>query len=411
MKRLAILICYMLIAVVFVACAAEKALSSGGSRVPQENLPTSAPTETPIPIRVITPVTPTPAPTAPPEETLVPWDGIVEHLFFHPVITYPEMAFDGDSQEQGLDDYMVTLSEYEKILQSLYDKNYIMVNINDVWSEYTNDSGQQRMKRNTLMLPEGKIPIVLSFDDVNYYTYMIENGMTHRLMLGRDGEIWSYGLDPEGNVVVSQDLDTITVLDKFVKEHPDFSHNGAKGMLNLTGYQGILGYRTQTEKGKDSPEFEANRQNEIARVKPIIQKLKDTGWYFASHSFSHLSFEKASYDRAVADAERWFAEVGSLIGETQVLVYPYGGRLDGGDFKTTGAAFKYYQSKGFRIFASVGNESFSYIKPDINAVICDRMHSDGYTLRRERERYSKFYDAAEVWDDARPVGAKYPVNW
>ena len=38
----------------------------------------------------------------------VPWTGVVEHLFFHPVIAYPELAFDGDSQENGLDDYMLT---------------------------------------------------------------------------------------------------------------------------------------------------------------------------------------------------------------------------------------------------------------------------------------------------------------
>ena len=55
-------------------------------------------------------------------EGYVPWTGVVEHLFFHPVIAYPELAFDGDSQADGLDDYMVTVDEYNKILQSVYDK-------------------------------------------------------------------------------------------------------------------------------------------------------------------------------------------------------------------------------------------------------------------------------------------------
>ena len=405
MKRLSILVCFTIIAIVFAACAAESVrLANNPSPTPPS---TSEPSATPHEVHVVELVQPTPVPT--PEGTLVEWDGIVEHLFFHPVITYPEMAFDGDYEQAGLDEYMVTLSEYEKMLQSLYDKDYIIVNINDVWSEYTNDSGQTRMQRNTLMLPEGKKPIILSYDDVNYYEYMLANGFTYRLMLGRDGEVWSYGLDPEGNVVVSQDLDTVTVLDKFVKEHPDFSHNGAKGMLCLTGYQGILGYRTHTDVNNDSPQFEANRQNEIARVKPIIEKLKETGWYFASHSFSHLNLGKASYDRAKKDADRWFDEVGSLIGETSIMVYPYGARLDGDDVKQTGAAFKYYQSLGFRIFASVGIESYSKIKTDISAVICDRMHADGGTLRREPTRYSIFYDAAEVWDDSRPTS--YPRSW
>ena len=406
MKRLAILVCFSILAIIFAACAAESVWqASNTSPIPEES---PEPAATPL-LQVIELSTPAPTPETTPEVTLVPWTGVVEHLFFHPVITYTEMAFDGDYEEAGLDEYMVTLSEYEKILQSLYDKNYIIVNINDIWSEYTNESGQQRMQRNALMLPEGKKPIVLSYDDVNYYEYMLANGFTYRLMLGRDGEIWSYGLDPEGNVVVSQDLDTITVLDKFIKEHPDFSHNGAKGLLCLTGYQGILGYRTQTEAGNDSPQFEANRQNEILRVKPIIEKLKETGWYFASHSFSHLNLEKSSYDRAKADADRWFAEVGSLIGETSVMVYPYGGRLDGADQGQVGAAFKYYQSLGFRIFASVGIESYTQIKKDISAVICDRMHADGGTLRREPTRYSIFYDAAEVWDDSRPTNL--PRSW
>ena len=43
--------------------------------------------------------------------TYVAYDGIVEHLFFHPVIAYPELAFDGDAQANGLDDYMVTVDE------------------------------------------------------------------------------------------------------------------------------------------------------------------------------------------------------------------------------------------------------------------------------------------------------------
>ena len=39
----------------------------------------------------------------------VAWDGVVEHLFFHPIVAYPELAFDGDSQSDGIDDWMVTV--------------------------------------------------------------------------------------------------------------------------------------------------------------------------------------------------------------------------------------------------------------------------------------------------------------
>ena len=170
--------------------------------------------------------------------TYAAYDGIVEHLFFHPVVAYPELAFDGDAQANGIDDYMVTVDEYNKILQSVYDKGYVLVDIGDVWSETTGEDGQPKMVRNTLYLPEGKKPLILSYDDTNYYEYMLANGFTYKLVIGEDGKIASWGKDPQGNEVTSRDLDAIPILDKFVEEHPDFSPFGAKGCLSLTGTDG-----------------------------------------------------------------------------------------------------------------------------------------------------------------------------
>ena len=36
----------------------------------------------------------------------------------------------------------------------------------------------------------------------------------------------------------------VPLIDTFVKEHPDFSYHGRKGILAMTGYDGVLGYRT-----------------------------------------------------------------------------------------------------------------------------------------------------------------------
>jgi hypothetical protein len=278
--------------------------------------------------------------------------------------------------------------------------------MNDVWSEYVAEDGVSAMRRETLMIPEGKKPLIVSYDDVNYYDYMIENGFTHKLIIGGDGEIWSYGLDPAGSEVVTKELDAITILNEFVRERPDFSLNGVKGCLCLTGYQGVLGYRTQ--EGVD----EALRSREIKEAKRVIAKLKADGWYFASHSWGHINFERSPLEKVIADANRWRDQVEPLVGKTKLMVYPFGSRLDGADETQTGEAFKYYHALGFRVFASVGRESYSYIKSDISAVVCDRMHSDGGTLRAERERYMKFYDAAEVWDDARPeLGMRGAKDW
>ena len=181
-------------------------------------------------------------------------DQVVEHLFFHPIIAYPQWAFHdcnaSQDQRYGLDDWMVTVDEYNKILQSVYDKGYILVAMEDVWSEVTDESGTH-MVRNTLMLPEGKKPLVISFDDVNYYPYMLDEGFTSKLVVGDDGEIWAQCTDPYTNeTFLTKELDATPILDQFVYEHPDFSLNGAKAIFSLTGYQGILGYRTQDDRDR-----------------------------------------------------------------------------------------------------------------------------------------------------------------
>ena len=416
MRRMTNLLLALLLLLSLTACGSAPAPGSDGPSQPEppaqaETPEADAPAEPePEPYTILDP-------TVQPEGgvrdgvTYVPYDGVVEHLFFHPVVAYPELAFDGDSKSDGIDDWMVTAGEYLKILESVYEKGYVLVDIADCWSEQTDESGQPRMVKNTLYLPEGKKPLILSYDDVNYYEYMLANGFTYKLIIGEDGKLWSWGKDPQGKEVVSRDLDAVTILDKFVEEHPDFSPFGAKGCLSLTGYEGILGYRTQTDSKSWTAEQEANRQKEIEAVKPIVAELKRTGWTFGSHTWGHISVNTRTFDRVTADMQKWFAEVGSLVGETSVLFYPFGGRLDGDDVQQSGPAFRWMQEHGFRIFCSVGIDSWSKCKSDISAVICDRLHPDGTTLRsaKARERYMKFYDAKDIIDLS--VRPQREVGW
>ena len=416
MRRMTNLLLALLLLLSLTACSSAPAPGSDGPSQPEppaqaETPEADAPAEPePEPYTILDP-------TVQPEGgvrdgvTYVPYDGVVEHLFFHPVVAYPEQAFDGDSKSDGIDDWMVTAGEYLKILESVYEKGYVLVDIADCWSEQTDESGQTRMVKNTLYLPEGKKPLILSYDDVNYYEYMLANGFTYKLIIGEDGKLWSWGKDPQGKEVVSRDLDAVTILDKFVEEHPDFSPFGAKGCLSLTGYEGILGYRTQTDSKSWTAEQEANRQKEIEAVKPIVAELKRTGWTFGSHTWGHISLNTRTFDTVTADMQKWFAEVGSLVGETSVLFYPFGGRLDGDDVQQSGPAFRWMQEHGFRIFCSVGIDSWSKCKSDISAVICDRLHPDGTTLRsaKARERYMKFYDAKDIIDLS--VRPQREVGW
>ncbi|MGH1286449.1 hypothetical protein [Bacillus toyonensis] len=100
------------------------------------------------------------------------------------------------------------------------------------------------------------------------------------MVLDRKGDIAALSTNDKGHTVLSYDNDIIPLLDAFVKKHPDFSLRGAKGMLNVTGFNGILGYNShQSTKEKK------------AAVRGI-KRLKETGWYFASHSYGHPNLQK-----------------------------------------------------------------------------------------------------------------------
>ncbi len=109
------------------------------------------------------------------KEELVEYKGIVEHIFFHPLIIYPEKAFDGDYLSKGYNDWFVTVYEFKKIIESLYQKDYILVDINDTF-DTAEICGTKMLVRKNLMIPKGKKPLIISIDDMNYYEYMISNG-------------------------------------------------------------------------------------------------------------------------------------------------------------------------------------------------------------------------------------------
>ena len=341
-----------------------------------------------------------------PEEELTDYYGVVEHLMFHMVIAFPELAFDGDGYEKTYDSLTVTATEFKNILQELYDNDYILVNLNTVWTERNVGRNQRRMVKNTLRLPKGKKPLVISIDDPCYYESYIGQGFMEKLVLDEEGQIAAYGHEPGGYEVVSRELDAIPILDAFVREHPDFSYNGAKACLSLTGYEGIFGYRTNTITTGMTEEQEAFRASEMEAVKPIIARLIETGWYFGCHTWGHINLSNKKYDvEAIKrDLNRWYQDVGDLVGNTIIYLYPNGAKPDGGDdWHKTGDVFKFLQSEGFRIFCSMGTESFATEKTDISAVICDRLHADGTTLRNSRQRYLHLFDAKEVFDyDVRP---------
>ena len=111
------------------------------------------------------------------KETLVRADPRkVTHVFFHTLIMDTSKAFDGDSREKGYNQVMTTKDEFMKILQSMYERGFVLVRLHDVAYEVTAEDGSKHFQEGDIMLPEGKKPFVMSQDDVCYYEYMDGDG-------------------------------------------------------------------------------------------------------------------------------------------------------------------------------------------------------------------------------------------
>ena len=351
------------------------------------------------------------------KEKLVPYTDLdnVTHLFFHALIADPSRAFDGDSEQDGYNLYMVTISEFKKILQSLYDRGFVLVSPYDIAYEVTDEDGS-RFEYGNIRLPEGKKPFLMSQDDVNYYGYMIGtgngkdetpvfadtngDGFASRIVIGEDGYPTCEYMDKDGNVLVG-DYDLVPVLEKFIQEHPDFSYKGARAILGVTGYEGVFGYRTK-------PSYETvlgteNYQKEVEAAKKVAECLKEHGWILASHSYGHPAYGNLTPERVEADSTKWEDTCQYIIGETDIILFPHGSDI--GSFRNYAAdneKFKILYEDGYRYFFNVDSK-IAWTQVGDNYYRGSRRNIDGYRMFHHPEKLEDLFDVSEVFDPARPT--------
>ena len=127
----------------------------------------------------------------------------------------------------------------------MYDNGYVLISLKDLATVTTDADGTVHFENSSpVMLPPGKKAFVLSLDDTCYYhSYKCNHGIASRIVMGEDGKPTCEYIQDDGTVVTG-DYDCVPLLDKFIEEHPDAAYKGAKRTIALTGYNGILGYRT-----------------------------------------------------------------------------------------------------------------------------------------------------------------------
>ena len=319
------------------------------------------------------------------EEKMVLYDGPPMHIFFHPLVARPETAFRSRHKEHFLEWY-VTAYEYRKILDEIYASNYVLVDINEVY-EIINTDNRVRVVFKKPFVPEGKKPMIISIDDLSYYDIVRRNASVHKLVIDNNGNIAAW-TDNKNGGEISYDLDVVTYLEEFIKKHPDFSVRGARGIIALTGFEGILGYATHKI---NSAGYEEEKQ----RAAAVVNKLKQLGWRFASHSWGHPHLPEISIEQFIADANRWDREVRPLLGDTNLYIYPYGEGIEEDKEKC-----KILLDKNFNIFFAVGRGTGR--KEGRGYIYFDRRNIDGVYFRIFKNRKDSLFSVESVIDAARP---------
>lgn len=349
----------------------------------------------------------------------------VTHIFYHSLVVDPDKAFDqSKSGWQGFCQWMTTVDEFNAITQQMYDNGYVLISLKDLAEYTTDEDGTMHFKnKSSVMLPPGKKAFVMSLDDTCYYHTYDDHGIASRVVIGEDGKPTCEYVEDSGKVVTG-DYDCIPLVDKFIEEHPDAAYQGARPTIALTGYNGILGYRTDGTYGDPNDDgkpqgFERDQQQqdwldkhpdfnwekECQDAKKVADVLKEEGWTFASHTWGHHRVADLSYEALMRDTERFQKYVDPLIGGTDVIIFAHGQDLtSSGDYTADNQKFTYLKSKGYNYFCNVDSAQY-FVQVRDNYVRQGRRNLDGYRLWNDAHgsvnKTEDLFDVNKVLDSRR----------
>ena len=201
-------------------------------------------------------------------------------------------------------------------------------------------------------------------------------------------------------------------VDAFVEEHPDFSYNNARGILGITGYNGLLGYRTDESLAVSENNHYAvkyglfDTEEEKQNVQPVIEALKAEGWEFACNGYAADIAYTMDIESVKSDLRLWKERVEPLVGKTDILLYPQGADIGGwSTYDSENETYQLLKSEGFRYFCAMNiagvrtQQTQEYLR-------CDYQNLDGYRMYQDlyegTGRFAGILDFSAIYDESRP---------
>ena len=330
----------------------------------------------------------------------------IPNLSFHMLIADPSRAFTDQKWGNSYNKNFVTTGEFEKILEQLYENGYVLVEMEHCIAEtVTGDTVTYSAK--PILLPDGKKPVMITETMVNYYNYMIDGnddgvpdkdgaGFASKLVVDDlTGKIQAEMVNAAGETVRG-DYDLVPILEKFIEEHPDFSYQGARAILAVTGDEGIFGYRiTSTAKAAKGEDY---YNKEVEGAKKIVAALREKGYEIACYTYSNVDYGKKSASDIQADISSWKVEIMPVVGTLDTLVY-----AKNSDISSTGTysggKYNVLKEAGFRYFISNGTSPSADITSEY--VRQKRIMVTGTYMAHTPTLYNYYFDAKAVLNSTR----------
>lgn len=327
----------------------------------------------------------------------------IPNLSFHVLIADPARAFNKNVAGDLAGSYnknFVTTAEFEKILNQLYTANYVLVDFDSFIDCQTGVDGNETFHPHSIHLPQGKKPVMITETMVNYFQYMVDvnkdgtpdaggHGFANKLVVDANGDIKAAYIDENGNSLVGN-YDLVPILEDFIKEHPDFSYQGARAILAVTGDEGIFGYRCNTSFVQSVGQDFYDEQ--VVGAKQIVQALRDKGYTLASYTYSNAKYKDLSTLQIQAEMQNWANQVKPVLGDVNVMVFARASDIDG----YSGTSFDALYAAGFRYF--LNNGSSPRVDANTTFVRQTRLMVTGEAMAWYSNQFSKYFDCNVILD-------------
>ena len=311
---------------------------------------------------------------------LVVWDDLSEipNLSFRTLMAdYEKAAADPDRGSRYKKNY-ITTDEFSRILNQLYENGYVLVSLYDFAVPVTAEDGSVGVNRTSIRLPEGKKPVILTQEGVNFYSHTEKSGgFADCLSVNADGEPTCLMGENEGG------FDLVPVLNAFLAEHPDFSYEGARATIAVSGYEGLFGLSL----------------DQADAIRAVADKLRAQGYDIACYTYADMEYADYGVAGLQEDHQKWTDEIVPVLGATDILVYPTGGDIKGQE-AYAGGKYDALHGLGYRYFVGVSNgANWGMTAPEYARQT--RTLVTGANLAEHPEWYAGLFDAATVLSSQR----------